>query len=133
MGETQLKGDSWAQLKQPGSPLAQRSIYYDFNRYDIKEEFVPTVEAHAKFLEENASIKVAVQGNCDDRGSREYNLALGQRRADGVKRAMVLLGVVDKQIETVSFGAEKPVAFGQDEESWAKNRRTDIVYPGEPK
>jgi peptidoglycan-associated lipoprotein len=133
VGETQLKGDSWAQLKQPGTPLAQRSIYYEFDRYDIKEEFVPIVEAHAKFLEENPSIRVTVQGNCDDRGSREYNLALGQRRADSVKRAMVLLGVVDKQIESVSFGAEKPVAFGQDEESWAKNRRSDIVYPGEPK
>jgi len=81
---------------------------------------------------DNTDLKIAVQGNCDDRGSREYNLALGQRRADSVKRAMVLLGVGDKQIETVSFGAEKPVAFGQDEESWAKNRRADIVYANEP-
>jgi peptidoglycan-associated lipoprotein len=92
---------------------------------------VPVVEAHAKFLTEHADIKIAVQGNCDERGSREYNLALGQRRADSVKRAMVLLGVTEKQIESVSFGAEKPVAFGQDEESWAKNRRSDMVYPAE--
>jgi peptidoglycan-associated lipoprotein len=132
VGGAQLKGDAWGQLKDPGSPLAKRSVYYDYNQYDIKEEYVPVVEAHAKFLMEHSDLKVAVQGNCDDRGSREYNLALGQRRADSVKRAMVLLGVSDKQIETVSFGAEKPVAMGQDEDSWAKNRRADIVYPNEP-
>ncbi len=129
VGESQLKGDAWSQLKEPGSPLAKRSIYYDYDRYDIKEEFVPVIEAHSKFLMDHSDIRIAVQGNCDDRGSREYNLALGQRRADSVKRAMVLLGVADKQIETVSFGAEKPAALGQDEESWARNRRSDIVYP----
>jgi peptidoglycan-associated lipoprotein len=132
VGGSQLKGDAWAQLKEPGSPLAKRSIYYEYNRYEIKEEYVPVIEAHSKFLTDHSDLKIAVQGNCDDRGSREYNLALGQRRADSVKRAMVLLGVGDKQVETVSFGAEKPVAFGQDEESWAKNRRADIVYPNEP-
>ena len=132
VGESQLKGDAWTQLKEPGSPLAKRSIYYEYNRYEIKEEYVPVIDAHAKFLMDHADLKIAVQGNCDDRGSREYNLALGQRRADSVKRAMVLSGVGDKQIETVSFGAEKPVALGQDEESWAKNRRADIVYPNEP-
>jgi len=131
VGGSQLKGDAWAQLKEPGSPLAKRSIYYEYNRYDIREEYVPVVETHAKFLMDHTDIKIAVQGNCDDRGSREYNLALGQRRADSVKRAMVLLGVGEKQIETVSFGAEKPVALGQDEDSWAKNRRADIVYPNE--
>jgi peptidoglycan-associated lipoprotein len=133
VGGSQLGGDAWAQLKDAGSDLAKRSIYYDFDSYSIKEEYVPVVDAHAKLLMQHSDLKIAVQGNCDDRGSREYNLALGQRRADSVKRAMVLLGVGDKQIETVSFGAEKPVAFGQDEESWAKNRRSDIVYPGEPK
>ena len=132
VGGSQLKGDAWAQLKEPGSPLAKRSVYYEYNRYDIKEEYVPVIEAHSKFLMDHTDLKIAVQGNCDDRGSREYNLALGQRRADSVKRAMVLLGVGDKQVETISFGAEKPVAFGQDEESWAKNRRADIVYPNEP-
>jgi peptidoglycan-associated lipoprotein len=132
-GSSQLKGDAWGQLKEAGSPLSKRSIYYDYDSYSIKEEYVPLVDAHAKLLMQHGDVKVAVQGNCDDRGSREYNLALGQRRADSVKRAMVLLGVNDKQIETVSFGAEKPMAFGQDEESWAKNRRSDIVYPGEPK
>jgi peptidoglycan-associated lipoprotein len=132
VGGSQLRGDAWAQLKEPGTPLAKRSVYYEYNRYDIKEEYVPVIEAHGKFLMDHNDLKIAVQGNCDDRGSREYNLALGQRRAESVKRAMVLLGVGDKQIETVSFGAEKPMAMGQDEDSWAKNRRADIVYPNEP-
>jgi len=132
VGGSQLKGDAWAQLKEPGSPLAKRSVFYDYDHYEIKEEYVPLIEAHSKFLMEHGDLKIAVQGNCDDRGSREYNLALGQRRADSVKRAMVLLGVGDRQIETVSFGAEKPLALGQDEESWAKNRRSDVVYPNEP-
>jgi peptidoglycan-associated lipoprotein len=133
VGGSQLKGDAWSQLKEPGSTLAQRSVYYDYDSYSIKEEYVPVIDAHSKLLMQHADLKIAVQGNCDDRGSREYNLALGQRRADSVKRAMVLSGVGEKQIETVSFGAEKPMALGQDEESWAKNRRSDIVYPNEPK
>jgi peptidoglycan-associated lipoprotein len=132
-GQTTLKGDVWGQLKDPASGLTKRSVYYDYDSYSIKEEYVPVIDAHAKLLMQHTDTKIKVEGNCDDRGSREYNLALGQRRADSVKRAMVLLGVSDKQIETVSFGAEKPVAMGQDEESWAKNRRSDIVYPGEPK
>ena len=132
VGESQLQADPWAQIKETGSLLSKRSIYYEYDRYDIQEEYVPIIEAHAKLLMAHTDLKIAVQGNCDDRGSREYNLALGQRRSDSVRRAMVLLGVNEKQIETVSFGAEKPVAFGQDEESWAKNRRSDIVYPREP-
>ena len=132
VGESQLTSDPWAQLKEAESLLSKRSIYYEYNRYEILEEYVPIIEAHAKLLMAHSDLKIIVQGNCDDRGSREYNLALGQRRSDSVRRAMVLLGVNEKQIETVSFGAEKPVAFGQDEESWAKNRRSDIVYPREP-
>ena len=132
VGESQLTSDPWAQLKEAESLLSKRSVYYEYDRYDIQEEYVPVIEAHAKLLMAHSDLKIIVQGNCDDRGSREYNLALGQRRSDSVRRAMVLLGVNEKQIETVSFGAEKPVAFGQDEESWAKNRRSDIVYPKEP-
>ena len=132
VGESQLTSDPWVQLKEAESLLSKRSVYYEYDRYDIQEEYVPIIEAHAKLLMAHSDLKIIVQGNCDDRGSREYNLALGQRRSDSVSRAMVLLGVNEKQIETVSFGAEKPVAFGQDEESWAKNRRSDIVYPREP-
>lgn len=132
-GDVQMQDDPWMQLGEPGSLLAQRSIYYAFDRYDIQDEYIALIEAHANFLLENPELKIIVQGNCDDRGSREYNLALGQRRAESVKRALALLGVGEEQIESVSFGAEKPVAFGQDEESWSQNRRSDIVYVGEPK
>ncbi len=132
LGDGRAPDDPWSQLNEPGSPLAERSIYYDFDRYDIKEEYVPVIEAHANFLLEHPELRIRVEGNCDDRGSREYNLALGQRRAESVKRAMTLLGVEDNRIETVSFGAERPVAFGQDEASWAQNRRSDIRYPDQP-
>ena len=127
-GTGRTQDDPSVQLNEPGSLLAKRNIYYDFDRYDIKEEYVPIIEAHANFLLQHPEIKIRVEGNCDDRGSREYNLALGQRRAESVKRAMTLLGVNANQIETVSFGAERPVAFGQDEASWLQNRRSDIVY-----
>ena len=98
VGGSQLKGDVWSQIKEPGSELSKRSIYYDYDSYTIKEEFVPVIDAHAKLLMQHTDTRIKVEGNCDDRGSREYNLALGQRRADSVKRAMVLLGVSDKQI-----------------------------------
>jgi peptidoglycan-associated lipoprotein len=124
--------DPWTRLNEPGSVLLERSIYYGCDRYDIEDKFVPIIEAHANFLLEHPELKIKVEGNCDDRGSREYNLALGQRRADSVKRAMTLLGVPADQIETVSFGAERPVSFGQDEASWAQNRRSDIIYVDAP-
>jgi peptidoglycan-associated lipoprotein len=129
MSEKSL-GDPAGMLKDPSSPLSKRSIYYDFDAYNIKEEFQSVVEAHAKFLLEHKDMKIRVEGNCDERGSREYNLALGQRRADSVKRALTLLGVPGKQIETVSFGSEKPKSAGHDDDSWAENRRSDLVYAG---
>ena len=122
--------DVASMLKDPGSPLSKRSVYYDFDMYNIREEFQPSIEAHAKFLVEHKELRVRIEGNCDERGSREYNLALGQRRADSVKRALTLLGVTPKQIETVSFVSEKPKATGSNEEAWAENRRSDIVYIG---
>jgi peptidoglycan-associated lipoprotein len=121
--------DPASMLKDPGSPLSKRSIYYDFDAYNIKVEFQTLVEAHGKFLLEHKDFKIRIEGNCDERGSREYNLALGQRRADSVKKALTLLGVPAKQIQTVGFGSEKPKALGHDEEAWAENRRSDIVYP----
>jgi len=123
-------GDPASALKDPASPLSKRSVYYDFDMYNIREEFQAMVEAHGKFLLENEQLRVRIEGNCDERGSREYNLALGQRRADAVKRAFTLLGVPASRIETVSFGAEKPRAAGSNEEAWAENRRSDIVYIG---
>jgi peptidoglycan-associated lipoprotein len=129
MSEKSLS-DPASMLRDPSNPLSKRSIYHDFDAYNIKEEFQTIVEAHAKFLLEHKDMKVRVEGNCDERGSREYNLALGQRRADSVKRALTLLGVPGKQIETVSFGSEKPKSMGHDDEAWAENRRSDLMYAG---
>ena len=118
-------------LHDPNSILAKRSIYFDFDRSNIKPEFNALVEAHAGYMNSHPSAMIRVEGNCDERGSREYNLALGQRRADSLRKAMVLLGVSDKRIETISWGEEKPRALGHDEAAWAQNRRDDIIYTHE--
>ena len=118
-------------LKDPGSILSKRSIYFDFDSNLVKDEFKPIVAAHARYLGLNRSVRTRVEGNADERGSREYNLALGQRRADAVKQMMQLLGASAEQVETVSFGEEKPKATGHDEASWAENRRADVRYHGE--
>lgn len=115
-------------LNDPKGELAKRSIYFDFDSYVIKSEFQPVVEAHARYLNKNKNRRILIQGNTDDRGGREYNLALGQKRAEAVRKSMSLLGVSENQLEAVSFGKEKPRAFGSDEASWAENRRADIVY-----
>jgi peptidoglycan-associated lipoprotein len=120
-----------AALKDPSSPLSRRSIYYALDQYDIADEYRSLVEAHAKYLRENPSARVLVQGNTDERGSREYNVSLGQRRSDGVKKMLVLLGARDSQIESVSLGEEKPQSEGHSEDAWSKNRRSDILYSGE--
>ena len=111
--------------------LAQRSIYFDYDSFNVKDEYKPVLQAHAKFLVENPSSKVYLQGHTDERGSREYNLALGQKRADAVRRIMAVLGVKDNQIEGVSYGEEKPKNAGHDDSAYVQNRRADIVYQGE--
>lgn len=103
-------------------------IYFDFDSYVVKPEFQSVIEAHAKYLTANKSHKMAIEGHTDERGGREYNLALGQKRAESVRRALGLLGVTDSQVEAVSFGKEKPVVSGFDEASMAKNRRAEINY-----
>jgi len=118
-------------LKDPSNILSKRSIYYEFDKYDIKDDDKPIVDAHAKYLREHPDAKVLIQGNTDERGSREYNIGLGQRRADGVRRLLILLGVKEDQIEAVSLGEEKPKAQGSSEEAYAENRRSDILYRGE--
>ncbi len=125
------KPDARGILKDPSSILSKRSIYYDFDKFDIKDEYRPLVEAHAKYLRENPNARILVQGNTDERGSREYNIGLGQRRSDGVKKMLILLGARENQIESVSLGEEKPQADGHSEDSWSKNRRSDILYGGE--
>jgi peptidoglycan-associated lipoprotein len=111
----------------PGKP-AEFSIYFEYNQAILELEFENTVVMHAEYLKANPDLTVEIQGNCDERGSREYNIALGERRAYAVKRALELLGVRRERMRTVSFGAEKPIAFGHDEESWRLNRRADIIY-----
>jgi len=118
-------------LKDPGNILSKRSIFYDYDSNVVKDEYKPIITAHARFLTQNRNRKIAIQGNTDERGSREYNIALGQRRADSVKQMMVLLGVQETQIEAVSFGEEKPRSQGKDEAAFSENRRSDIAYDGE--
>jgi peptidoglycan-associated lipoprotein len=105
-----------------------RLIYFDYDSYAVKPEFQSLLQAHAQFLKANGARHVALEGHTDERGGREYNLALGQRRAEAVRRALGLLGVSDNQMEAVSFGKEKPAVPGSDEAAWAKNRRVEIVY-----
>ncbi|MDE2618387.1 MAG: peptidoglycan-associated lipoprotein Pal [Burkholderiales bacterium] len=105
-----------------------RLVYFDYDSYVIKPEFQALIEAHAGYIKAERSRKVVIEGHTDERGGREYNLALGQRRAEAVRRALVLLGVADSQIEAVSFGKEKPVEQGSSEAAWAKNRRAEIRY-----
>jgi peptidoglycan-associated lipoprotein len=118
-------------LTDPNNILSKRSIYFDYDKDDVKAEFRPLVEAHAKYLKENTNARLMIQGNTDERGSREYNLALGQRRAAAVKNAMNVYGASDNQIETVSYGEEKQRCAEANDACWAENRRADIVYSGE--
>jgi len=118
-------------LRDPNNILSKRSVYFDFDSNAVKDEFRGLIQAHARYMADHRDTRVRIEGNCDERGSREYNLALGQRRAEAVKKIMTVLGAADGRIETISYGEEKPVAMGHDEESWAKNRRADIKYAGE--
>ena len=118
-------------LTDPNSILSKRSIYYDYDKFDVKDDYKALVEAHARYLRDNPKTKMLIQGNTDERGSREYNVSLGQRRSDGVKRMMVLLGAREDQIESVSLGEEKPQSEGHNEDAWSRNRRSDMLYNGE--
>ena len=111
-----------------GPANTAKIIYFDFDSYVVKPEFRGIIEAHARYLTANKPRKMAIEGHTDERGGREYNLALGQKRAEAVRRALGLLGVTDSQVEAVSFGKEKPAASGFDESSMAKNRRAEISY-----
>jgi len=115
-------------LNDPTGALAKRSVYFDFDKSQIKAEYQTLIEAHARYLVDHTSRQIKIEGNCDERGGREYNLALGQRRADAVRERMQLAGVTSSRVETISFGKEKPKATGHDEAAWADNRRADIVY-----
>lgn len=115
-------------LDDPNSMLAKRSVFHSFNSDAVQSESTAIVQAHAKYLADNPGRKVRLEGNTDERGSSEYNLALGQRRANGIKKMLILGGADANQVEAVSFGEEKPRATAHNESAWAQNRRTDIVY-----
>jgi peptidoglycan-associated lipoprotein len=122
---------SLAALKDPKSAVYKRSVFFDYDQYVIKDEFKPLIEAHAQFLVKNPKLRMLIQGNADERGSREYNLSLGQKRAEAMKKALALLGAREDQLESVSLGEEKPRCTDQTEECWAQNRRGDMLYSGE--
>ena len=118
-------------LRDPNNVLSKRSVFYDYDKSDVKDEYRPVLQAHGKYLAEHRGTKMLVQGNCDERGSREYNIALGQRRAEGVKRMLVLMGATGSQVEAVSLGEEKPRCTDHNEGCWSQNRRGDMLYGGE--
>ncbi|MBQ5948744.1 peptidoglycan-associated lipoprotein Pal [Massilia sp. ST3] len=115
-------------LNDPKGVLANRSVYFDYDSFVVRDDGRPVVENHSGYLNKNKERKVLIQGNTDERGGTEYNLALGQKRAEAVRRAMASLGVAEGQMEAVSLGEEKPKATGSNEAAWAENRRADIVY-----
>lgn len=126
-----MSGTSLAALRDPNNILSKRSVLFDYDSFVIRGQYMPLVEAHARFLIANPQIKMLIQGNADERGSREYNLALGQKRADAIKKALRLLGATEEQVESVSLGEEKPRCTEPSEACYAENRRGDMLYTGE--
>jgi peptidoglycan-associated lipoprotein len=121
--------NSLANENAPAGPAnIEKIVYFDYDSFIIKPEFQTTIEAHAQYLKSNSRAKISLEGHTDERGGREYNLALGQKRADAVRQSLTLLGVGTSQIETVSFGEEKPAVQGADESAFAKNRRAEFFY-----
>lgn len=123
--DAQYAGDPFT---NPASPLSQQSIYFAFDSYSVPADSQAMMEAHAQYLATHPSARVVLEGNTDERGGREYNLALGQKRSDSVKNRLQLLGVPEDRMESISFGKERPRALGHDEESYQENRRVDIKY-----
>jgi len=118
-----------SELNDPASPLAKRSVYFPYDEFIVDQKFDQLLGAHAAYLTRNPSSRITLEGNADERGSSEYNLALGQKRAEAVRKVLILRGVGDKQMEAISYGKERPKATCHDESCWQENRRTDIVYP----
>ena len=121
-------GDTDAIMGPPGELLSKRVVYFDLDRSDIRADSQSIVAAHAAYLAKNPGQKVRLEGHADERGSREYNIGLGERRGQSVRRALALQGVAETQLSTVSYGEERPAAAGSDEQAYALNRRVEIVY-----
>jgi peptidoglycan-associated lipoprotein len=121
-------GVSAYSLDDPSSPLSKRVIYFDYDSATIKDEYRQIIEVHGQYLADHPEVQMVMEGHTDERGSREYNIALGEQRTQAVKKIMLLYGATDQQIQTVSFGEERPVAPGHDESAWSLNRRVELVY-----
>jgi peptidoglycan-associated lipoprotein len=117
-------------LSDPDTPLSKRVFYFDFNSSELSAEDREALSYHARFLSEFPNVSLVLEGHADERGSREYNLALGERRAKAIERILHLEGVVPEQVQVISFGEERPVALGHDDESWRLNRRVELLYSG---
>jgi peptidoglycan-associated lipoprotein len=116
------------QLNDPNSALYTKVVYFDFDKSDIRSEFIDTLRAHAAFLANNPEVKITVEGHCDERGSREYNIGLGERRSNAVLTFFAAEGVAASQVNTISYGEERPAVDGHDESAWSQNRRAVLVY-----
>jgi peptidoglycan-associated lipoprotein len=126
---TPLGGESGATgAAGANGPIAGRTVYFDFDKSEIKPEFTDLIASFARNMMAHSNLKLRLEGNTDERGTREYNIGLGERRAQAVRRALMLLGVPEAQLTTVSYGAERPAAEGDDETAWAQNRRVEMVY-----
>lgn len=128
VAKSTVDGTELGRARDAAGPVGGRIVYFDYDSFAIKPEFQSVIETHARFIKADRNRKVALEGHTDERGGREYNLALGQKRAEAVRRALALLGVADSQAEAVSFGKEKPAAVGSDEAAMAKNRRVELSY-----
>lgn len=117
-------------LDNPENALYKKTIYFDFDSSEVMDDFRETIAAHAVYLANNPQVSITLEGHCDERGTREYNLALGERRARAVRQLLIVQGVAARQLRLISYGEEKPQAFGHDEESWRQNRRVEFRYPG---
>jgi len=117
-------------IEDEDSALADRTIYFEFDSSEVQQDYMPIIKRHAAYLTQYADVEVRLEGHTDERGSREYNVGLGSRRAESVAQLMQAFGVAETQIETVSYGEEVPAVEGSNEEAWAKNRRVELVYPG---
>ncbi len=117
-------------LQDPDSPLSKRVIYFDFDSNEVRPEYRPILAAHAEFLARNSQVTVVLEGHADERGSREYNIALGERRTKAVKQLLVLQGASASQMQSISFGEERPVALGHEDSAWSLNRRVELLYSG---
>ena len=129
-GTAGARSGKWSSgsLDDPSSPLSQRVLYFEFDSSELRSDSVGILRAHGEYLAANRNTTITVEGHCDERGSREYNLALGERRANSVKRFLEAQGVSGRQVSIISYGEERPAARGNDEQAWAENRRAVLVY-----